>query len=293
MVSPQSGSVKRLPVSVVGLVAWFAVSIIAGAASVSFFMLKSGSPSLILAADQVKTQIFGSALDKRSRELEATIAKLQKQNDESRRLTARVEGRLENLEGIIGQVTEEPKAKSKDDGKSAKLFKPAAFMSEQRQTLKKLNRMEAELRMLPLQAPVKNGIITSKFGPRAAVLGEDAHFHRGIDISFRGTSNTVYAAGAGIVKEVGTMNGYGLYIDVQHSKNVVTRYAHLQMAQVREGQRLRPGQVIALGGATGRATGAHLHYEILVRGRARDPQLFLGLQKKLQMVLQTQESRNG
>lgn len=287
MVSPNSGAVRKLPISMYGLVLWLTVSIIVGIATVSLVVLKSGAGNISYAAQAVKTKFFGSEIERRSHDLDATIAKLQKKHDEAKRLNARVEDRLHHLDGILGNVTEDPKKFSKNSpAKDQKLLKPASFVNEQIRSLKKLDRIEADLRMLPLASPVKNGIITSKFGPRGAVAGEASHFHRGVDISFRGTSNTVYAAGTGIIKQVGVMNGYGLYIDIQHSGNVVTRYAHLAVSQVHDGQKVHMGQVIALGGSTGATTGAHLHYEVEVRGRSRDPEQFLTLPKRLQMVLQ-------
>jgi murein DD-endopeptidase MepM/ murein hydrolase activator NlpD len=72
------------------------------------------------------------------------------------------------------------------------------------------------------------------------------------------------------------MSGYGLVVWIDHPRNLMTVYAHLSTIQVEEGQRVDGGEVIALSGHSGNASGPHLHFEVWRRGREIDPVPFLG-----------------
>ncbi|NIP81531.1 MAG: peptidoglycan DD-metalloendopeptidase family protein [Gemmatimonadetes bacterium] len=118
-----------------------------------------------------------------------------------------------------------------------------------------------------------DGIVTSPFGLRAD--GLSLEIHHGIDIDVpRGTP--VRAMAPGRVAYAGSMRGYGQVVMIDHGGGTRTVYAHLSEIQVREGQRLEGRPVIALSGSSGRASGAHLHFEIRRRGRAEDPVPLLG-----------------
>jgi murein DD-endopeptidase MepM/ murein hydrolase activator NlpD len=94
--------------------------------------------------------------------------------------------------------------------------------------------------------------------------------HEGIDISNdRGTP--IRAALTGTVVFAGTEAGYGNIVRVDHGAGIETRYAHMSAIRVAEGQAVAPGDVVGLMGATGSATGIHLHFEVRVDGIAYDP----------------------
>ncbi|NNE40892.1 MAG: M23 family metallopeptidase [Marinicaulis sp.] len=117
-------------------------------------------------------------------------------------------------------------------------------------------------------APV-DACLSSGFGPRRG--GASSH-HNGVDLYTR-TPTPIYAAGDGRVNFAATMRGYGRVIEIAHSNRIKSRYAHLSsFAQnLRVGDRIREGDLIGFTGATGNATAVHLHYEILVDGRPRNP----------------------
>ncbi len=97
--------------------------------------------------------------------------------------------------------------------------------------------------------------------------------HQGVD--FAAPSGTdIYAAGDGTVVQVGRVNGYGNYVEVKHNEQYATAYAHLSRFArgLKEGDRVRQGEVIGYVGMTGNATGPHLHYEVHDHGSAVDPQ---------------------
>jgi murein DD-endopeptidase MepM/ murein hydrolase activator NlpD len=121
--------------------------------------------------------------------------------------------------------------------------------------------------------PVR-GPVTSRFGPRRSPYGGGTELHPGIDIDAR-HGMPVTAGGDGEVVFAGRDSGYGRLVIVDHGGDVDTLYGHLSAIYVREGEKVRRGQPIGAVGASGRATGAHLHYEVRVSGRPVDPRRYL------------------
>jgi murein DD-endopeptidase MepM/ murein hydrolase activator NlpD len=115
--------------------------------------------------------------------------------------------------------------------------------------------------------PVK-GRITSSFGVRNGIK------HSGIDISAP-TGFPVRAAATGEVVFVGRIRGYGKVIIVKHSKRYSTVYSHLKDWTVKKGQKVQQGMIIGHVGDTGRSSGPHLHFEVRVESRARNPLFYL------------------
>ena len=118
------------------------------------------------------------------------------------------------------------------------------------------------------RAPVAS-CVSSGFGPRRGGAGS---FHSGVDL-FTASSTTIYAGGDGVVETIKTMRGYGKTVLIRHRHNLKTLYAHLSRYEkgLRVGDRVSMGEPIGRTGKTGNATAIHLHYEILVRGRAKNP----------------------
>src|SRR5437588_1472315 len=109
------------------------------------------------------------------------------------------------------------------------------------------------------------GALGSRFGPRGA------GFHAGVDI-LAASGTPVAAAASGRVTWAGyRVGGWGLLVTIAHRDGVRTMYAHLSRVDVRVGQRVRTGAHVGLVGATGDATGPHLHFEVRLRGAAVDP----------------------
>jgi murein DD-endopeptidase MepM/ murein hydrolase activator NlpD len=118
------------------------------------------------------------------------------------------------------------------------------------------------------QAP--SGPVTSEFGWREDPITGLRTFHSGIDV-LATEGAQVASTGAGRVVFAGTQNGYGNTVIVEHANGLSTRYAHLSRILVSADQLVQDGSVVGLAGQTGRATGPHLHYEVLMDGRAVDP----------------------
>jgi murein DD-endopeptidase MepM/ murein hydrolase activator NlpD len=124
------------------------------------------------------------------------------------------------------------------------------------------------LRKAFIRAPVQFSRISSRFNPsrRHPVLNT-IRAHRGVDYAAP-VGTPVRAAGEGRVRYVGSQGGLGNAVELEHGSGVVTVYGHLSRfaSKLRRGQRVELGQVIGFVGATGLATGPHLHYEYRVRG---------------------------
>lgn len=112
------------------------------------------------------------------------------------------------------------------------------------------------------------------YGWRKDPVYGDRRHHDGLDFSGR-VGLPIYVTGNGRVTRVEKNNyGYGNLVEVSHGYGYTTRYAHLQVALVRPGQRVKRGDKIALMGNTGKSTGPHLHYEVRYMGRPLDPHNF-------------------
>jgi murein DD-endopeptidase MepM/ murein hydrolase activator NlpD len=129
------------------------------------------------------------------------------------------------------------------------------------------------LHSVPTLWPVR-GLVTSPFGARTSPYGEGREMHPGIDISAR-YGLPVTAPGSGQVIFAGRDPGYGGLVIIDHGGELDTLYGHLSALYVREGETVRSGQALGAVGATGRATGAHLHYEVRVNGTPVDPRRYL------------------
>lgn len=132
---------------------------------------------------------------------------------------------------------------------------------------------------IPSIMPVDGGWVSSAYGRRISPFTGAPHLHAGIDLVVPvGTPVRVTADGK--IRAIRRDNANGLYIDVEHSDTIRTRYAHLDSWDVERGQRVKQGDVIASSGMSGNATGPHLHYEVRVDGEAVDPAPYLpgGLQ---------------
>lgn len=123
-----------------------------------------------------------------------------------------------------------------------------------------------------LRTPVDGARITSSFGMRRHPILGFSKLHKGIDFGAP-TGTPIYAAGRGIVEEVGRKGGYGNYIRIRHNTEVSTAYAHMSRFAkgVSRGGRVEQGEIIGYVGSTGASTGPHLHYEVLRGGRQVNP----------------------
>jgi len=121
-----------------------------------------------------------------------------------------------------------------------------------------------------LASPLEFSRVTSGFAMRLHPILNTWRAHNGVDYSAP-TGTAVRSVGDGVVEIAGQQNGYGNVVKLQHAHGNSTLYAHLSRIDVRQGQRVEQGQRIGAVGATGWATGPHLHFEFRVNGQFQDP----------------------
>lgn len=130
---------------------------------------------------------------------------------------------------------------------------------------------ESAVRTL-MRTPVNGARLSSRYGMRRHPITGFNAMHRGIDFAVP-TGTPVLAAGTGHIETAGWNGNYGKYIRIRHNSTYKTAYAHLSQikAGIRRGTMVQQGEVIGYVGSTGRSTGPHLHYEILVNNRHLNP----------------------
>ena len=128
--------------------------------------------------------------------------------------------------------------------------------------------------MMPTQPPVVGGVLGSSFGWRIDPVNGQSALHTGLDFpSSIGTP--ILAAAGGVVVAQENHPAYGNMLEIDHGNDLMTRYGHASKVLVKKGDLIKRGQKIAEVGSTGRSTGPHLHFEVLVQGVFQDPQKFL------------------
>lgn len=164
---------------------------------------------------------------------------------------------IEHLNDWVGSLDEQAEA-------SVDLF----TLAESRLLEKKLASL-----MVPSVRPVQSSV-GSGFGYRSDPFSGRAALHTGLDFPAE-TGTPIQASAGGVVLTSEVHAAYGQMVEIDHGSGLVTRYAHASKVLVHAGDIVKRGQVIALVGSTGRSTGAHLHFEVLVDGVTQDPAKFL------------------
>jgi murein DD-endopeptidase MepM/ murein hydrolase activator NlpD len=127
--------------------------------------------------------------------------------------------------------------------------------------------------VVPSIAPV-DGPVGSGFGFRIDPFNGRPALHTGLDYP-NSTGTPIHAAAGGVVRAAEAEAAYGMAVEIDHGNGLATRYAHTSKILVKPGDLIKRGQVIAHVGNTGRSTGPHLHFEVLLDGVPQNPQRFL------------------
>lgn len=141
--------------------------------------------------------------------------------------------------------------------------------------------------MVPTQAPIPNVGLGSLFGWRIDPITGKSALHTGLDFPAE-PGTPIYSAAGGVVVTQEFHPQYGNMIEIDHGNDLISRYAHASRVFVKKGDLIKRGQKIAEVGTTGRSTGPHLHFEVLVQGVPQDPLKFLNAGKNLATVAPAQ-----
>ena len=200
----------------------------------------------------------------------------------------------ERLAGMAGVKPQELKAfDAKSDGRGGPLVQPSAMSSTELQravdalatqveaksdaiSMIESQMLEDRIRksLLPTSLPVDVEWNASSYGWRVDPFTGERALHEGVDfVANPGTG--IRAAAAGMVVSAERHPQYGNLVEIDHGKDLTTRYAHASRILVKVGQLVKRGQRIAEVGSTGRSTGPHLHFEVRIHGLAQNPDRFL------------------
>lgn len=183
-------------------------------------------------------------------------------NKDLEELAKHYSGSLQAVEKINGKIS------SFAGKKRTYVFFPFSekYLSELKEAgVERLTRVSREGEFI---WPVVGVRITSRIGRRWG------RYHSGLDIAAP-IGTPVVAARSGVVIDNSTHRGYGILIKIQHGKEQVTYYAHLDVALLKKGDIVKKGQLIGYSGNTGRSTGPHLHFEVQSGGVVLNPEKFL------------------
>ena len=232
----------------------------------------------------------GNRMRRHINDLETRLGELQEAELESvQRLTDRAVAYIESMEKVVrltgltaDRLLEADTGLPRGQGGPFIEVEPDALPADRlKANLSTLNArlqhsqaLESVMRKLPLSAPLDSFSITSRFGKRRDPINRKWAAHYGVDLGgvFK---SPVYVTAPGVVTYAGWSGKYGRVIEVDHGAGLKTRYGHLHKILVKKGQQLKFRDKIGLLGSTGRSTGAHVHYEILFKGKAKNPMKFI------------------
>lgn len=231
---------------------------------------------------KIELQTYANAVKDLERELS-----YMERFDKKLRLIASLDKseRVSNPGGVGGPSLEDessslaPLARKEEVEKKLKqdLAKLSKAITKQGDSLRELEGFFRYQRSLLASSPSiwpAKGWVTSGFGYRKSPYTGEKEMHNGIDIAGRFGAPVVGAAD-GIVLYAGGDESYGNVIEIDHGFGMITRYGHNSENLVRIGQRVRKGELIAKMGNTGRSTGPHLHFEVLMNGVPINPNRYI------------------
>ncbi len=239
---------------------------------------------------------LGDKLKSRVKGLEARLAEVRKsQRNLVSRITQSTAGDIERLKRLIARTGLKPeklmaRLRNKGTGRGGPFIPLSGIErkpSELDEALATLyghidhwDGLQQVIRRLPLSSPVDHYYVASSYGKRRDPLNKKWSVHRGVDLAGR-SRHKIRSVAPGKVKYADWKGRFGRYIEIDHGHGIVTRYGHLRGLKVKRGQKVTHRQLIGLLGSSGRSTGPHLHYEILVDGKHVDPIKFVNAGKNV------------
>ncbi len=232
----------------------------------------------------------GTRMNRRIKELEGRLTELEETESLAvQRLTESTINYIDTMEKVVniagldlnGLIASEMRGKGGQGGPFI-ATKPDDLPAKKLRTnlvaldshLGRWEALQAVMQKMPLTTPLSSFYITSGYGKRRDPLNNRWAAHYGIDLGSTFKAS-VYATAPGVVTFAGWHGNYGKLIEIDHGSGLKTRYGHLHKFFVKKGEKVEFHKVIGQLGNTGRSTGAHLHYEIVYKGRTKNPMNFI------------------
>lgn len=293
----QARSVTLTQIHIVFIGLFFVLAVFVGAFFLYYITFRfSGELKLPFMPSNVAVASVQNEVDKKDKFLKENLAVMAVKLGEMQAQLVRLDALGERVQGLAGVKPEEFNFKEKPGRggleTSGAVHSDVMSISEFQQVLDAMakdvehrsdymNVVETALmtdkiksKFLPTIQPVNVSYNASGFGRRIDPFSGHSAFHEGIDFSSAAGTPIVAAAG-GVVIAAEYHSQYGNMLDIDHGNDIVTRYAHASRLLVKVGDIVRRGQHVAAIGSTGRSTGAHLHFEVHVKGVVQNPHKFL------------------
>ena len=183
--------------------------------------------------------------------------------------------KIKKVSDLLISLHRKYKNKALSDKSYNKVKKLAEKDLTQVNAIEELAGLDSIASHIPLLLPAYNPCFASCYGNRKHPVTKKRKMHCGVDLVALKNA-PIYASASGTVSFIGTQNGYGATIEINHGNNIKTKYAHLKKILVQKGQKVIRGQAIALQGASGNAKRDHLHFEIHLDRKHVNPYDFIG-----------------
>ncbi|NQU57858.1 MAG: peptidoglycan DD-metalloendopeptidase family protein [Rhodospirillales bacterium] len=241
-------------------------------------------------SERNKSLYEGTRMTRRIKDLETRLSDLQASEEQTvQRLADRTTESIENMERMvkmagldINQLIKLPPPPETGQGGPFIAARPENLPGKQLKDsileldvhFARLDALQGLMKKLPLSSPMTSFYVTSSYGKRRDPINKRWGSHYGLDMG--GALKTpVYSTAPGVVTYAGWKGKYGKFVEITHGSGVKTRFGHLYKFFVKKGQKVKFHTKIGLLGSTGRSTGAHLHYEVIFKGRAKNPMKFI------------------
>lgn len=269
-VEPDGTSTKKIQVPTVVVTHWKKVMIS------SIILIAVVVLTAIFAVRQYTSERYTTVYGRQINDLKAQNRQLEKDEFDSQTTAEEMKKSFNSIDSTLERINQKMKKRGLKTIKMENVGGPIEeesddYLIELSQFYKEqLIKLENRLEGMPLGTP-HPGRITSPFGYRRnPFTNRGREMHSGVDLKGK-TGDPVKSTAKGKVTFAGYQGNYGYVVMIKHSNGYETRYAHLVRTRVKKGEYVEAGEIVGLLGSTGRSTGPHLHYEVIVNNRKVNP----------------------
>ncbi len=256
-------------------------------------------PKTTVIIDQNATMVWLDRIERQAVEVDETRIYTEEQINALRIRLAELQARLTRLDALGERLVDVasldqgefdfslPPAVGGPESKSFQ-YQPPDFVHVLDELAAQIGNREQQLRVLDsllgdrkiqnatfvAGRPIKRGWMSSRYGYRNDPFSGNLTWHDGVDFAGKNGSGIV-AVASGVVTWASTRSGYGKLVEINHGNGYVTRYAHCDEILVEVGDVVKKADIISLMGSTGRSTGPHVHFEVLINGKSVDPAKYI------------------